>query len=180
MEKVKLTQKQADAITKNVNEDLKNGDILYRYLRFDGYDEQFRGLTFSTLADALYIGYEVESDYKIGDWVKDTSTNAVIQIADKQQKNNFLDPRHKTIRHATKEEIAEEKQRRWWAKHGREVWKLREGDLLIAEKEPDYADVVHANGDFNIHFKDGNYFSKAYIKENYKVVCFAENRMDVK
>lgn len=132
MEKVKLTQKQADAIVKNVNAGLENGNILYRYLRYEGYDEQFRGLTFGALADALYIGYEVEPEFKVGDWVveKVSGKVGVVHSIDCGQGSFHVDlleyavPQYQLkgdYRHATPEEIAKEKQRRWWAEHGREV-----------------------------------------------------------
>src|SRR5699024_1047502 len=88
---------------------------------------------------ALYIGYEVEETYEVGDWVyveapKEGLPNVYqVMNADKYSVNldrlygNF---KNSKLRHATPEEIAEEKQRRWWAKHGRNVWELREGDLL--------------------------------------------------
>ena len=34
------------------------------------------------------------------------------------------------IRHATSEEIAEEKQRRWWSERGRDVWELKVLDKI--------------------------------------------------
>src|SRR5699024_10096032 len=134
-EKVKITREQAKVIESKMA--FRHMSIKYHVMNnWDtDYERCLNNLTLDELIRAFYIGYEVEPIFEVGDWVKDTSTNAVIKINDRQHRNNLIDPRHTTIRHATPEEIAEEKQRRWWAKHGRKVWELREGDLLISKHD---------------------------------------------
>ena len=136
-------------------------------------------LPFEQFIVAVLGDYEVEPIFEVGDWVKDTSTNAVIKINDRQHRNNLIDPRHTTIRHATPEEIAEEKQRRWWAKHGREVWELRDGDLL---RSTDTKKTYELNNQTSY----GAWFegltsgiAHRVVKRNYKVICFAEDRKDI-
>src|SRR5699024_858662 len=113
------------------------------------------------------------------DWIKDTSTNAVIKIKDAQHRNNLNDPRHTTIRHATPEEIAEEKQRRRWAKHGREVWELRENDIPYYDDEFKEVEEVAGIG-ANMLSSERVYLPIETIKNKYSVACFAEGRKDVK
>src|SRR5699024_6673411 len=136
-------------------------------------------LSILDMARALYEGYEVEETFKVGDWVKDTSTNAVIKIKDRQHRNNINDPRYSTVRHATPEEIAEEKQRRWWAKHGREVWELRENDILYYDDEFKEVEEVAGIGAIMLS-SERVYLPIETIKNKYSVACFADDRKDVK
>src|SRR5699024_1357843 len=128
-EKVKITREQAKVIESKMA--FRHMSIKYHVMNnWDtDYEPCLNNLTLDELIRAFYIVYEVEPIFEVGDWVKDTSTNAVIKINDSQHRHNLIVPRHTPIRHATPEEIAEEKQRRWWAKHGREVWELSEGAL---------------------------------------------------
>src|SRR5699024_5711592 len=135
-------------------------------------------LTLDELIIAFYIGYEVEPIFEVGDWVKDTSTNAVIKINDRQHRNNLIDPRHTTIRHATPEEIAEEKQRRWWAKHGRDVWELRENDLLYYDDEFKEVEEISEIGAIMLS-SERFYLPLETIKRKYSVACFEDDRKDI-
>src|SRR5690625_4144045 len=141
MEKVKLTPEQANAIKKWIN---KEQLIIAKASGFfeHGMDEPIAELTMEQLVKALYIGYEVEPEFKVGDWVSfENGTHGLVtrkietfdysdyweeEVA-KWQTGSMPISR---IRPATPSEIAEEKERRWWAKHGRDVWELRKGDVL--------------------------------------------------
>src|SRR5699024_3599598 len=142
------------------------------------YERCLNNLTLDELIRAFYIGYEVEPIFEVGDWVKDTSTNAVIKINDRQHRNNLIDSRHTTIRHATPEEIAEEKQRRWWAKHGREVWELRRNDL-VCDKDGFSYTINLIKKDYVEFVEFGKRKKVKEIKESFKVICFVEDRKDV-
>src|SRR5699024_10060185 len=85
----------------------------------------------------------------------------------------------KTLRHATPEEIAKEKQSRWWAKHGRDVWELRENDLLYYDD--DFKEVEEVT-EFGVIMLSSErvYFPIKTIKSKYSIACFAEDRKDVK
>src|SRR5699024_3825332 len=110
----------------------------------------FDELTTQQVVDAYFGGYEVEETFKVGDWVVKGYEGNRGEVIGKVEGitestygieelhgiwSNFL--KHKTIiandgdiRHATPEEIADEKQRRWWSKHGREVYEFKSGDLI--------------------------------------------------
>ncbi|WP_200415977.1 hypothetical protein [Virgibacillus salexigens] len=179
MDKVKITQEQADAIKhfKKV------------------YPEKFRGMRYQEFYDALINGYEIEPEFKVGDWIVVTF-ELHTTIYGKTMKITNVDKSHAVghdicfgldgegivyqneIRHATPEEIEQEKERRWWNKHGRDVWELKVGDVLMNKYD---REIFHVN---NI---DGGVFTEytsdflvwRYLKEECKVVCFAENRLDV-
>src|SRR5699024_1112184 len=130
------------------------------------YERCLNNLTLDELIRAFYIGYEVEESYEVGDWVyveapKEGLPNVYqVMTADKYSVNldrlygNF---KKSKLRHATPEEIAEEKQRRWWAKHGRDVWELREGDCLISKHDKHTCQVkfVEASDKVGVLLVDG-------------------------
>src|SRR5699024_8891965 len=82
------------------------------------------------------------------------------------------------LRHATPEEIAKEKQRRWWAKHGREVWELRENDILYYDDEFKEVEEVSEIGAIMLS-SERVYTPIETIKNKYSVACFAEDRKDL-
>src|SRR5699024_11077859 len=70
MEKVKVTRVQADAIEYCKAEFGKDKTINTHAKGTWAYDcKPLNDLEFSELARALYIGYEVEPEFKAGDWV---------------------------------------------------------------------------------------------------------------
>ena len=189
MEKVKLTREQAEEIERYK----KNGDEQIDYM-IDGHiydkrpDLKISTLKTSELARALYIGYEVKETFEVGDWVyvevpkKELPNVFKVMIAERYSvKLDRLYGNHKKsdIRHATAEEIAEEKQRRWWAKHGRDVWELRENDLLYYDGEFKEVEEVSEFGAI-ILSSERVYFPLETIKSKYSIACFAEDRKDVK
>lgn len=182
-EKVVLTQEQAEAIEKESYRDYEN--ILYDYLVVSDYDEKFKGLTFGGLYRALHQGYEVEETFEVGDWVihePSESFGEVIRIHENELEITRLGDGYvwgkKYTRHATPEEIAEEKQRRWWKSHGRDVWELRERDLLL-DDDGDFHEVSKDNDGVDGVYTMSGGFNRAYLEKYAKVVCFAENRLDV-
>src|SRR5690625_5250045 len=162
MSKVKLTQEQAEIIeeTKFALAGFSN-DILVRCLNGE---------------------YEVETRFKAGDWVitgrgvigkYKNESNGIYEFTSSDGYYATSD----NLRHATPKEIKTEKRRRWWKKHGRDVWELREGDIL---SEKGYPRVVEKVKDTFVTFKDGSWENANTVKSFLKVVCFAENREDVK
>lgn len=197
MSKVKLTKEQATAVEKYKND-----------LRFRHWQEKVNKirneiiiekclleLSTDDFMNAFEYGYEVEPEFNVGDWVHvswsntNPSVHKVIKTGVRStcgNKNGIeIDwggsptPPLDIIRHATPEEIAEEKERRWWAKHGREPWELRKGDSLIKSGESHYPCIVCEAGDFNVRFTDGYFLGKSRIKKTYRVFCFADDRKDV-
>lgn len=191
MKKVILTKEQANAI-----EEIKKGDeggITYGNIK-TLFHKQWTHPPFNSLntlntkefLDALYIGYEVKPEFKVGDWVYHQSDGIVSQITrvnfNKLVPDAINTDGHKgwisceDIRHATSEEIKQEKERRWWEKHGREVWELKDGDVLISKNTGKLYEVVRDFSDI-IRLNTSIYFIDA-IKQEFKVVCFAEQRLD--
>lgn len=180
MEKIILTKKQA-----NVIENFK-----------DGFDNIMNGLTYDDFIKAVKDGYEVELEFKVGDWVtdRDESSNVTGRITrvdtvnklvwgyfsyhDKETNFDFWE-----VRHATPSEIAKEKERRFFAKHGRESWELRHNDILFDESE-EWAEVVDSveerDGIMAVVFRNGDYSYLCDVKKYSKVAVFAKDRLDVK
>src|SRR5699024_5083701 len=183
MEKVKLTRDQRQTVKNFMN----NGNILK--------------LTVNELDKVIDGEYEVESEFKVGDWVLDVY-EGITRIDSKEKEGlwigegtltwvNYDGECYERLRHATPDEIAEEKQRRWWAKHGREVWELKLNDEIRHKESDGRFDVVHIfdNGDINMERTSTNDYKqkevvtvkRPYISNYYyEVVCFAADRKDVK
>lgn len=188
IEKVKITQVQADAI-EIIKRDMKSANYFVDNLMIQLNKEwtepklvKLNKLSIKEYLDALYIGYEVEPNFEVGDWIKDTETNAVLQIKNKQHRNNCLDRRIVSLRHATQEEIEQEKERRWWKKNGREVQELKQGDILMATHRHIFEITADPKSHrFNQYTGDDAFdFSiEEFTRKNWKVICFSENREDV-
>lgn len=152
------------------------------------------------LADAIKYGYEVEPEFKVGDWLAYDKTNGgtiVVEIIAVTGKVGGIEcfilgegygKKAKTMvnthyRHATPSEIAEEKDRRFFARHGRKSWEIREGDILeylgdlLIVDSFDSEDVCfkRSKGSIDDYFENSD-----YVKEHFKVVCFIDGRLDVK
>src|SRR5690625_4019673 len=182
MEKVKLTQEQADAIERLLEKGSRD-EILDTHFNIDSwqYPENrcLNGMEASHLARALYIGYEVEPKFKVRDWVYNKNADVFLQIDDKDMATRYSEfP--SIYRHATPEEIAKEKQRIWWAKHDRGVWELREGDALKADDGDYLVEVCEVFDSCNVRLTGGVVHVKiSELKEGYRVICFAEDRKDL-
>ena len=125
MNKVKLTQEQARAIERGLElssrEKLVKEHVEYQLQNKKwsvGKLKSFNELSTETVIRALYIGYEVEQEYKVGEWVKSKlgkGVGIIIDVDDSEYYTDFgmIVPKHDDlIRYATDEEIAKEKQRR--------------------------------------------------------------------
>lgn len=199
MEKIKLTQEQADAI-----ESLRSGgyddDVIVRNTLFYemGTNENpckrynsLLDLHTDKLIRALYIGYEVESEFKVGDWVyvetpKSELPNVYkIMLVNKYhaQLDRLYGNHDKSkLRHATPEEIEKEKQRRWWKSHNREVRELRKGDIIVGEYDGYHTVWEITDEGYVIYSHENRNTQRIKRKEIafFKVVCFAEDRKDIK
>lgn len=120
---------------------VKHGAEIQNTLR--GWTYENGGRNSDLLLDALRIGYEVEEEYKVGDWKKVQLANGnwvigkIDTIAFEDIIMNYLDEdgiwqrvRELAERsfNPTPEEIKAEKERRVWARIGREVNEWKEGD----------------------------------------------------
>src|SRR5699024_8454985 len=138
MDKVKLTREQAEMIKNHKEAD--NLEMLLRKHRMLGCLTYIDELTTQQVVDAYFDGYKVDPDFEVGDWV--VYDNGVErgygyktnQIKDVDEQKAYFDEGRRmhltSLRHATPEEITKEKQRRWWVRHGRDVYEFKEGDLI--------------------------------------------------
>ena len=188
-EKVKLTREQAEAI-KSIRGDI-NGGFTPGNIRTQ-LKKQWMSKPYATLNElpfeqfivAVLGDYEVEPIFEVGDWAVDR--RSVYKIISKHHADYLNKEVHPEVRHATPEEITEEKQCRWWAKHGRDVWELKDLDILINEKTGKMYEVdilkdetirlwkIGVDGAFASDYKSAKEISK-YVE----VFCFAEDRKDV-
>src|SRR5690625_2351545 len=185
MEKVKLTPEQANAIKKWINKELliiAKASGLFEH----STDESIAELTMEQLVKALYIGYEVEPEFKVGDWFvnangtigKITNINESGEFEGFWETTEMLCENDNYVRHTTPSEIAEDTERRWWVKYDRNLWELRKGDLLIDKHFGKIAEVREVEDNHYLIGKFTSYESLDFIKRNYTVVCFAEQRLD--
>lgn len=205
-EKVKLTKKQAEAIeyisVNNIGENVMtqlNG-------HWDDKRSVLHELHLDDFINALYIGYEVEEKYKIGDWVvlKDGHVGEIEFInedegwanigysKDTKERNINLGNTYKLediVRFATQEEIEIEKERRWWKRRKRKVWELITKDEIRNKATQERYDVVNRLHESVIMERvnrnsDGSRTVITVNRDsinslNYEVVCLAENREDI-
>ena len=175
MEKTTITKEQAEFLNREKQEGKLKHETIKRFVQI--YGEHGCDFHLDELIRALYIGYEVEETFEVGDWIYSKQVEKIIQINDEGSLagyNTF--PTY--YRHATPEEIEEEKQRRWWAEHGRDVWELRENDILYYDDEFKEVEDVSEIGAIMLS-SERVYTPIETIKNKYSVACFAEDRKDV-
>lgn len=142
--KIRITQEQADAIenylkTRDVSELIDDHAEVCRNNKWAAeIYKPLNDLSQADLARALLIGYEVELEYKSGDWVVDKQTKKIHQVIyvnfDSVGVNGMIIG-NLLIRHATTEEIKAEKERRVWKEIGRDVNEVKAGDCIASQGE---------------------------------------------
>jgi len=191
MSKVKLTKEQATAVEKYKND-----------LRFRHWQEKVNKmrneiiiekclleLSTDDFMNAFEYGYEVEPEFNVGDWVivdygeYGTEIGVIKGWIDKPH-SFYIDKCHfgasvKETRHVTPEEIAEEKERRWWASHGREPWELKEDDVLTRNDDGFPWLVGRKRDCLPGYYLNGESFNLQDIRDRYRVMCFVDDRKDV-
>ncbi len=184
MQKVKLTQEQADTVEENTADKETAIRLHVGGSWLAPVNKCLNKLTLDELVRALYIGYEVEEEYKEDDWVvlKDGNIVRIYYVKNGVYSSNVVGyPKGKVFaydlggdywydyeeieRHATPEEIAQEKERRWWEKHGREVREIKVGDILYDNRSHDFFMATN-----------NHYLTK---KSKYELICFKDDRKDV-
>ena len=112
MEKAKINQEQADKI-KLWEWHTKYPSILLNLHVNNALvcNNCLQSLTLDELARAIYVGYEVEVEVKVGDWLVNNRNGMIFQIEDglKDNLKDIVGAKH--LRHATEPEIAAEKER---------------------------------------------------------------------
>lgn len=182
MEKVKITKKQEEAMDLtpfDLIHDLYHGHYYYK----GTHEEQEQDVL--KVLKAYINGYEVEPEFKVGDWIYNTKAKRVAQIDHRfgngdelwvdDEEFNFY--HLNDSRHAIQDEIKQEKERRWWKLHGRNPWELKERDVLTYKESDRTFNVDSVNGD-TVVLENIKYGLKQ-IKQVFRVACFAEKRLDV-
>lgn len=179
MDKVKITQEQAEAIKhfKKV------------------YPEKFKGMRYQEFYDALINGYEIEPVFKVNDWVVCEAENIIGQV--KYSYNNGMaiklfgycsDFDKCALRHATPEEIEQEIEIRKWDKYNRGVWDLKEGDVMIRNNDAEIKIIELLDHDYKFeHIKEtillvggGDHLTGfKEIKNEWKVFIFRDQYREV-
>ena len=188
MERVKVTQEQAE-LMEEVRVCASVSELCYeRCLNgsWIGVFKPLNELNADEFARALYIGYEVIPEFKKGDWVVNAA-GTIGEIKETEGRifqvfwGSGIPMRcNKDVfeRHATEEEIAEEKERRWWHRHGRGVWEFKTRDI-----------VKDKSGEYGFHYRCLLWFEGDYARceggvnialNDLVLVCRAEDRKDVK
>jgi len=174
VEKVKITQEQNRAISELMEHPYNNtkDELLKEHAELGGFVTlNDLDIDLPLLAKVLYGRYEVEPKFKVGDWVKSRHGIGTGKITKIDKMGYYTDfgmiAASDDIRHATPDEIATEKTRRWWKESGRGVWELRENDALYDYELDEIVTVSH------------DYTLRKDIQSKYKVVCFAEDRKDI-
>lgn len=187
MEKVKLTPEQAESL-EYLKRNFRYKEIVILHVQKYGCDwvgkgEGINGLDVDTLIKALYIGYEIEEPYKVGDWLHVTTPNFdfVAKVVGERDEYTEFDNGKKLsafeFRKATPEEIAAEKERRKWATIGREVGEYKTNDIVYHEKYGYGVYVRQMIEPFNQEKYSGWHDVK--VKE-LELICPVEQRFDLK
>lgn len=200
VKKIQITQEQEDALKHQVKKHGK--DVVFKTHNIhptgwlDGA-EPLNKLDVITMAKVLYASdsYEVIPQYNVRDWVfllvgaDSGAVKEITLITESSAVNRNicfeLDGEgifyENEVRHATPEEIQKEIECRWWNNHGREVWEIREGDILKNETHYPYF-VTRGNrteqGLERTPSLNCIFMEIDEIKSRFKVACFVEQRLD--
>lgn len=187
MVRVKINQKQADAIErlkkeqyKRIEEVKANSEI---YL--SDWEKPLFQLDADDIQNALFEGYEVEPEFYVGDWVNhrlhgigkviEVNKNTLEIYRSSGDEEGAYVWRKKNVRHATKQEA-------WWAKHGRDVWELKPGDIIRVPGRS-FHEVTSSINDCKrgkYTFNDGYDLNVDELKSGiYELACLVEDRKDV-
>lgn len=198
MEKVKVTQEQAESIERHKEEITKRHEQLKdNPMYVDEWAKPLLKMSTNDYVNAIHVGYEVVPDYKIGDYVvvhgyaKEYNgkvleiTNIIKEREDfiyfepSENHNDNFSLQGCDVRHATPAEIDKEKERIFFEENDRLPWELKINDVLINRHTERPAVVTHAEEGcvkLDIHSKIMNIDD---LKLNNKVLCFAEDRKDL-
>lgn len=150
------------------------------------------------LAQAIEYGYEVEEDFKVGDWVVYEYSNLIGKIIEKPEHNYLTDILYGSIpqmftreclRIATTEEIEAEKKRRAdeekkvWSDLGREVNEYRKGDIVEYDCDFFFVNTVEEGLTFKdcslVEIRNAHGCRQPSARDIH-MVCPVEQRLDKK
>lgn len=187
MSKVILTQEQADAVDWLERTGTLEGNV--RIIFFTHELERgpkskiLKDMGFYRVMRAIFQGYKTKEHFEVGDWAKD-SKGRLFKITEDRVHTANNDPRYQELEKATDEEV----KKYWWNKHGRDVWELKEGDVLIINDHSYQivAQVIEKEGETLYWFDSpdgpGNVTQQHLIDEDeweWQVIYFAEDRKDI-
>ncbi|WP_068672300.1 hypothetical protein [Oceanobacillus sp. Castelsardo] len=180
MERVRVTKEQAEAIEygkkHHSKTDLIKTHIFYKGWSFVGELKKLNNLDLDTFIKALYTGYEVKPEFKENDYITNTETGVTMKLDESKAyfiNNSYI---HKEkLRHATPQEIKEEKERRFWKSHDREVNEYRKGDIFKVINNFLVLGEVESVWDNSVEDEMGDSWDIRMIK----LVCPVEKRLDV-
>src|SRR5690625_241481 len=194
MEKIKITHEQARAVDHLRDLHFKEIERFKRYSREDtGKLEPLYDLESSEINAAYFNGYEVEEVFKEGDWVHydngiKSTPRFVTRLISKVYAESVDLGDNRTmpiddIRHATDEEIATEKQRRFWNGNNCDVWELDLYDCVINKYGAPFV-VMGVTDDYlkngtSYELSNGTEYPKDDMEPFFKVLYFAEDRKDI-
>ena len=181
MEKLVISKEQEEAFLKYTDSMPPSVHLKYFIDNHKEWCAEYGSLSnFTPQQFALLLcgWYKVKEPFKVGDWVKSNSTSKVARIdergvmddrawVDDFEVNFFID-----FRHATPEEIAQEKKRRFWAELGREVDEYKIGDIVAKN-----GNVQEISGVLRDGWKIQTYSLPVYNDE-LTLICPVERRMD--
>lgn len=144
----KLTQEEANAI-EWIKKQIQYKDIPSVFVEqhikqhtWLGEASVLNGMHTDTLIRALYVGYEIDPQFKDGDWVVFKTKREVIGKLYTNEVKSFDVDRADNMNlafysveweHATPEEIKSENERRLWNSIGREVGEFKPDDIGISK-----------------------------------------------
>lgn len=161
-EKVKVSKEQADLILSFIED----------------FNMNFNHMHLGTFVEALENGYEVEEEFGIGDWIfskynKDIGRVTEVGSSYLKYDDGFISNELHAFRHATEQEIAQEKKRRFWEGLGREINEYKKGD--IAKVENDVREVNFVREDGKVGFAGLMYI---YATDEVTIITPVEKRLD--
>ncbi|MGJ9460085.1 hypothetical protein [Oceanobacillus sp. CF4.6] len=192
--KTKVTAEQKKAIEwalkyspmykDNPNELLqRHGFSKYDEPGFESPLKSLNELNTLSLAKALTIGYEVEPEFKVGDWITHKLTGDIGKVTktDPLRVDNGMGGYSGGYRYSTPEEIEQEKERRWWDKLGRKVNEFKMTDVIRVENGIGLYEVVtnYDNQRLSITHDFANTEFTIYVDEATLVVP-SDKRLDMK
>lgn len=171
-EKVKITREQAEAIKWLKERVFTAEDVIVSHATRPNnwtldQNKALNGMPLLNLIDAYRFGYEVEEEYKVGDWVADTLSGSIGKVV--RVGNDFVEldggevPSFDYARHATPEEIKAEQERRVWAKIGRGVMEFRHGDSARHINDSSISDIDFLKACYKAGTLKGFYPAESFV-----------------
>lgn len=183
--KVKISEHEAEVIERvkygKTKEQVIRNSFMYtdRYAFTGSVTNEVRKMGIDKVIKVLYIGYEVEPEFKIGDSLIDGDGNFIKVQEIISDGIGYIDgffgcktEQYKSLRYATDKE----KKVNFWSERDRKVWELKRGDI-IRELNKSKKLTIDAFSFNRVFMKDGSIITHQDL-DNFVVVCFTEDRQD--